>query len=210
MNDEQADRRLNVDHAYHIGSFKPYTGTGGLIVGLAGKAGSGKSTAATILERELGFTRTAFAYRLKRIVGELYGFTYDQIYGSLKDVIDERYGFSPRYILQRFGQGARDADPYVWVRALYNDMQRAGLDNNFVIDDVRYDNEAESIHSWGGFVFEIESHRAYQGDLTQHSSEMGVSSSLVNANIFNHGDIEDLEGSMSAVYAYVRSIKERS
>jgi hypothetical protein len=62
-----------------------------MIIGIAGKAGAGKSTAARVLVSEFGFVELAFADKLKKICQEVYGFSDDQLYGSLKETSDKRY-----------------------------------------------------------------------------------------------------------------------
>ena len=51
---------------------------------------AGKDTAAGFL-KDYGFTRKAFADKLKNSVADLYDFTTEQMYGEFKDVVDLRY-----------------------------------------------------------------------------------------------------------------------
>lgn len=52
-----------------------------LIIGVCGKAGSGKDTIADILVRDHGFVKVAFADPLKRICKDIYDFSDDQLWG---------------------------------------------------------------------------------------------------------------------------------
>jgi hypothetical protein len=56
-----------------------------MIIGLAGRAGAGKSTAARILREELGFTVLPFAEPLKRMALAM-GLTEQQAYGDAKEL----------------------------------------------------------------------------------------------------------------------------
>ena len=75
----------------------------GLKLGIVGKIGQGKSTMADYLCKEKGFIEYAFAGPLKRGVGIMFDFTYEQLYTEEKEKIDPRWGVSPRVILQQIG-----------------------------------------------------------------------------------------------------------
>jgi hypothetical protein len=62
-----------------------------MIIGIAGAARAGKSTAAAVLVSRFGFTEFSFADKLKKICAEVYDFSYDQLYGAAKETPDERY-----------------------------------------------------------------------------------------------------------------------
>jgi hypothetical protein len=64
-----------------------------MIIGMTGKAGSGKDTVADILVREHGFVKVAFADPLKRLVRDVYAFTDEQLWGpsDKRNAPDLRY-----------------------------------------------------------------------------------------------------------------------
>lgn len=67
------------------------------IVGVTGKAGSGKDTAAAHLVEQYGFQQIAFADPLKRYAHKVFGFTKDQLWGPshLRNEEDPRFaGFT--------------------------------------------------------------------------------------------------------------------
>lgn len=94
------------------------------LVGIAGRAGAGKSTAASVLVKEFGFIEVALADPLKRICKEVFDFSDEQLWGpsEKRNELDERYplggngvGFlSPRYALQTLGTE--------WGRGCYEDV----------------------------------------------------------------------------------------
>lgn len=131
---------------------------GKLIIGLAGRAGSGKSTCAQRLIDEYGATPFSFALPLKELARDVFGFSPEQVFGSQaeKETVDPRWGLSPRELLIRLGNGARiRLGPDVWVRACMNAIASSDC-SIAVISDVRYPNEAEAITEAGGYVIRLQ------------------------------------------------------
>lgn len=64
-----------------------------MIIGISGKAGSGKDTLADILVRKHGFVKVALADPMKRFCMELFGFTEEQLWGKSekRNEPDKRY-----------------------------------------------------------------------------------------------------------------------
>lgn len=135
------------------------------IIGLAGFARVGKDTAANVLVEEFGFTKIAFADKLKEFL-----YTQNPIVGTyggdiyyLQELIDD-YGWegakdtlhSPevRRLLQRTGTeaGRGVVGDNVWVDALLG-----GLDDDakIVVPDCRFLNEIESVRSKGGYMWRV-------------------------------------------------------
>lgn len=129
-----------------------------MLIGLYGKARSGKTTVSDYLQREHRFGDLSFAHPLKALVAELFDMTLDQLYDeTLKEKIDLRYGMSPRRILQHLGTDVfREIYPNIWVDHLirrYRKIKSPGL--RFVVSDVRFKNEKEAIEKEGGVVWKI-------------------------------------------------------
>lgn len=118
------------------------------IIGILGPAGSGKTTVARYLVEKYGAVRYAFGDPLKEIAGRTLDFSHDQLYGSQeqKEAVDPRYGFSPRWFMQRLGtEGIRSVlgEDFWWklcLERIFDEKPPLA-----VIDDVRFENEAEGI-----------------------------------------------------------------
>lgn len=183
-----------------------------LIIGLGGAGGSGKSTLANILVTRFGFVRMAFADPLKdmlKVILVAYGFTPDQcdrwIDGDLKEepcpALD---GKTCRFALQKLGTewGRDEISQRMWINVLL-----ARIDNldpsktRLVVDDVRMDNEAEALLSYGWSVAGIyrmlplgEARR----HPPRHRSEEGVSSHLIAGDIVHDFTLQSLEAELQA------------
>lgn len=115
-----------------------------MIIGLAGRAGSGKSTCAKFLEERYGFVRFSLADPLKQLAKKVFHFSDAQLYGTQaeKEAVDPRYGFSPRQALITLGAEARvEIGEDIWIAACLDRIYRSKA-TRCVIDDVRYYNEA--------------------------------------------------------------------
>src|SRR3990172_1980756 len=126
-----------------------------MIIGLTEKAGAGKTTAASFLVRDLGFTCVKFAALLKGMLYTL-GLSYAHIEGELKEVpCAFLCGKTPRYAMQTLGTewGRNMLGDDVWVRVA---MQRVRLYPNVVFDDMRYPNEAAALKAKQGVIWKIE------------------------------------------------------
>jgi len=66
---------------------------GAMIIGITGKAGSGKDTAADILVDGFGFRKISLADPMKRAVMDWFGFSHNQLWGpsEMRNAPDKRY-----------------------------------------------------------------------------------------------------------------------
>jgi hypothetical protein len=124
-----------------------------MIVGIAGPAGSGKSLCAEHLHDKHGFRIVSLAAPIKRIVGELFGFTEYQLNGpssarsephpTLKRPDGEP--LTARYACQTLGTDwARQCCPEVWINALFSGISPG---ERVVCADVRFCNELEAFQA---------------------------------------------------------------
>ncbi|MFG1332002.1 deoxynucleotide monophosphate kinase [Xanthobacter autotrophicus] len=143
------------------------------IIGFAGRAGAGKTTAARHLIEHHGFERVRFAGPLKDMMRAL-GCTEDEIDGSRKEVpCDLLGGRTPRQAMQWLGTewGREMIAPDLWTRAW---AYAAAGKPKVVVDDVRYPNEVDVIRALGGVVIEITTAAAANPVTLQHVSERGL------------------------------------
>lgn len=171
------------------------------LIGITGRARAGKDTVGNILGQK-GFHRYAFADTLKRGCMEFFGFSYEQVYGDLKETPDKLWGFTPRWALQYVGTELMRThiDSNIWVKSLEATLishgRRFGLtgpnNDNVVITDVRFNNEAEWVHDKGGTIVQVIRPAAPGISTAHHASEHGVSTDYVDRIIMNDGSLTEL------------------
>lgn len=147
-----------------------------MIIGIAGNAGAGKTTALNFLKaKHKNIEILNFADELKEVIcKQLLNLTDEQLYGSLKECIDTRYDMSPREIFQRVGDGMREIDPNIWVKRTMLKVFRSRA-KVVLIGDVRRPNEAEAIKNAGGYIWLIKRlDSGIKNELKEHTSETDV------------------------------------
>lgn len=179
------------------------------IIGLTGFARTGKDTAAYYMEGRYGFARHAFAYSLKRACREIFGLTEEQVNGELKEVLDEYWNRSPRNILQQVGTDClrERFGGDIWIKSLHKRIEATPIQTKVIVTDVRFDNEADYIHSQGGEVWRVV--RDDAAPVEQHKSEIPVSDHLVDRIILNNGSKEDMYLNLRLAYADMKPVESQ-
>jgi dephospho-CoA kinase len=193
-------------------------------IGLIGKFGSGKDTAAHALMTNFGYGKVSFAGPLKAMVADA-----DPLVGCgdqqdrqnlcaqplhLSDVLLGGMSFEDakrtypevRRALQRIGQGVRKYDPDYWVRLALKDVEYLNdLSCAVVITDVRYVNEAEALRDRGFKLIRVtrkpdpRGYTTAETALMMHDSETDLDYWPADATIANDGTIEQLYDALSAL-----------
>uniref|UniRef100_A0A6H1ZA50 Putative ATPase domain containing protein n=1 Tax=viral metagenome TaxID=1070528 RepID=A0A6H1ZA50_9ZZZZ len=113
-----------------------------MVIGLVGKAGSGKTTIAKYLLDEYGFARFAFADPLKHMLIQAGLITNHEAYVHKTE--------TSRMLMQKIGTDLirKQIDSRYWLKRAYPIIHYlVGLHRNVVIDDIRFPNEAEMIRN---------------------------------------------------------------
>jgi hypothetical protein len=172
-----------------------------MIIGLTGYAQSGKDTVAKILVENYGYTRVAFADKIRDYLYDMNPMV-DNVAGEpifLKERVD-RDGWEVakknphiRRTLQNAGVAARKTfGEGFWVHeAMKTMLTDPRPDMNYVITDVRFLNEADMIRANNGQIWRIK--RLGVEAVNTHVSESEMEGYSVDQIFANNGTIEDLE-----------------
>ncbi len=169
------------------------------IVGISGKAGSGKDTLASLLVEQHKYCRRALADPIRELLNERFG--WEPEFWTSRTWKETRVASagnkSPRDWAQWLGTdvGRELAGDDVWVYTLARDWAR--MEHPLlVVPDIRFDNEAEWIHSIGGVMVNVE--RPGIAQIHPHRSENGVDPALIDLNIRNDRSARSLLSDFSA------------
>jgi hypothetical protein len=145
------------------------------LIGLTGKARSGKDTVAGMLKDAFQVETLAFARPLKEGLKTMLNLTDEHVHGSLKETVIEDFGKSPRQMLQTLGTdwGRELVTNDIWLIVAQRQIAAwLDEDKSVVITDVRFDNEADLIRKLGGSVWHVRRNDAQA--VNAHASEAGV------------------------------------
>jgi hypothetical protein len=169
-------------------------------VALIGRMGTGKSTIAQLLCDLYGYQRFSWAQPVKDIASLAYG-PVDKAQGYEVELPSGDLGVrTGREILQRIGTDAmrEQVDRQFWIRAGTRRIE-ARDDINWVNDDTRFPNEADSLARRGWAIVRLllpdelrrarltESYGAIDENALAHPSETGVDDILVHLELWNTG-----------------------
>lgn len=164
-----------------------------MIVGLTGRKGCGKSSVANIFRDRLGYEILSFASPIKDMLRVLGLGDAELDDPTIKEIPLDEYGKSPRELMQILGTefGRELISPSIWVTAL---SKRIEDSKNYVIDDVRFPNEAAMIRAKGGKVVRVYRPSQEEEAKDMHISESGLDSELIDCEIRNSSCfVTDLE-----------------
>ena len=136
-----------------------------MIIAFSGKSRAGKTSAANYLVANYGFKKVSFAEELKEIAKSFYPFTQSELYGEFKDEKYKELDWTPREFLIRLGHFVRFHDTNYFVKAI------TGLpgSSNWVVDDLRFKNEAETLREKNATLIRIERYKKYLNNIVDAS-----------------------------------------
>ena len=154
-----------------------------MLIGFSGKKGSGKSYFADYLVNNKLFIKLSFASPLKEITKILFNLSDEDVKDPIKkELINPKFNASPRELMQWLGTDIMREEfnkkfnysGSIWIDSV-KDKVKTLLDKNkdVVIDDVRFQNEVDMIHSLGGIVINLRNYldNTLNNSTSTHSSE---------------------------------------
>lgn len=153
------------------------------IIALAGPKGVGKTTIAKVIEEVLIDAEIhSFAAPIKSMI-EAMGIGRNLIDDpELKNQPIDWVGKSPREMMQTLGTewGRQMVRDDIWLRVVAEKIKYSPV-GTVIIDDCRFDNEAEFVNNSGGVVIDLFRDGVEASD--GHISESGISEKLIRARV---------------------------
>lgn len=177
----------------HFLFVKKLDGDNIMIIGLGGRAGSGKDTIGKILCDEYGYTRIAFGDYLKWHCKKYHNWNGEK----------DQEG---RTLLQQQGTEVhRNVNENVWVEYAQLDiaMLEAEGFKNFVITDVRFPNEFDFVKSNNGIMVRVVGRKYNMGENEKHLSEIALDNHDFDYIIDNKGDMFELSYNVDSLIRYI-------
>lgn len=174
-----------------------------LLIGITGRAGAGKTTAAEYIASHYYFNMYAFADPIKDGVAAMFGGDIGYAQGEAKEAVIPWLGKSSRQLQQLLGTewGRNMVHPDLWINLAKREWDRiqARTANGLVIGDVRFDDEAKWIKDEGGYILHLG--RASHAPVASHISEQGIDPQYIDVMLQNGTSLqmlyERLDGVMS-------------
>lgn len=190
------------------------------IVGFHGPMGSGKSTAISLLDSSL-----PVKLELVKFAQPLYDMQ-EMIYNRINSVYVRPPEFvKDRKLLQWIGtEWGRGLNENLWVdlwKAEVSSILGLGSYNGvghamdysplIVCDDVRFENEAETIRAMGGVVIKINTQKNLDrittaNGIKNHSSEVSLPNNLVDLTVDNNGTLEQYQSNLKQAFKELKLI----
>jgi dephospho-CoA kinase len=204
----------------------------GILIGVTGKARSGKDTFSEMLAEEFyntsktRFVLMAYAQELKLRVQRDFDLTYDQLWGDQKEIEDKRYNkawvnnmvagrrgtdeiespyWTPREILQSYGEFYRSVDSQFWVNNLFRTITDKEY-KNVIVTDVRHPNEATPIIDRNGFIIKVTSERTEKEQIhgASHISEVAMDNfEHIDFHVKNDEGLDELRQTAKTVATFI-------
>lgn len=190
-------------------------------VGFTGKMLAGKDTCANYLTTEIlkwkgpnyVVTRMAFADSLKDICMNYLGLSRHECYDQEgKKEFNEFWGMTNREILQRVGTEAMRNGFHKDVWAKITELRiKEAIDGGefFIITDVRFPNEAETIRKHGGIIVEVLRPDVESNGIENHASEQRLDISLIDRQVMNNGGLYNLHNEMIMLKEAIKLLNKK-
>lgn len=161
------------------------------LIGIAGRARSGKDTVANFIIAAIGGYRYSFADPIRAMLVPLGVDMSDPYWQARKEDVIPALGVSPRRMMQTLGTewGRNLINPDLWIIMAHQRLLQNGP--GMVIPDVRFENEAAWIRKHGGRIIHVI--RPEAKAVEAHASEDGIEMLDADAQLFNSGTLEELQ-----------------
>jgi len=170
-----------------------------MIIGISGKARSGKDTVCGMIQDYLPNShRYAFADPIKDACRVIFSWTDEHLYGNLKEVEDPFFKISPRKALQTLGsEWGRDMinrDLWLLVAEKFCNEHE-----HVIIPDIRFQNEYDWIKNNNGIIIHIERPGILIESSAHQSESLGLTKMIDDYYIVNNRSLDWLRSDVKRI-----------
>ena len=160
------------------------------LIGITGRARSGKDTVADFILQRNGGYKYSFAEPLKQMLLPLGIDMSEPYWQEVKEVIIPEFNASPRRLMQTLGTewGRELIHPDLWLTLATRKL--ASMGHGMVIPDVRFENEAAWVRRNGGVIIHL--FRSHVDPVEKHVSEAGITMDTRDYMLDNNRTFEEL------------------
>lgn len=186
-----------------------------MIIGISGKIGSGKThTARYIINNltEYNFKKKSYGYDVKKIASILTGINMKTILSrKAKNIYLPEWDMNLGQMFQKIGTDCMrlNLHPDTWLISMFSKYTN---EDNWVIDDVRFRNEADLIKEKGGIIIRVEGDpkyiRANDSRDPNHQSEIELDD-YEKFDIIFDSEKDDLDDLMIQIKNKITNNEER-
>lgn len=162
------------------------------VIGIAGKARSGKDTVANFVLAAIGGYRYSFADPIRAMLVHVGVDMRDPYWQARKEEgIPALNGVSPRQMMQTLGTewGRQLISDDLWIWIAQQRLLHSGP--GMIIADIRFENEADWVRRMGGLMIHVQRESAVP--VREHVSENGVAIQENDRVLRNDGSLQDLQ-----------------
>lgn len=183
------------------------------LIGIHGKARSGKDTFASVFVEEHGFVRMAFADPLKAATCMLFNWPADLVFSDeIKTFESPFWNLTGRQVFQKFGDAMkRGFGDDFWVKRWAIDYAKIKDKHSVVVADVRTNAEADMIRGLGGIIVHVVRDGAgLKGLEGMHNSEAGIAyNTKRDVRVDNNGTLAELANEAHAMITFIEQYADQ-
>ena len=124
-----------------------------MVIGISGKKGVGKTTAATYMKNHYGFYVRSFATPLRRISQDIFDISDKDFEVGSKELPYKHYDWTPRDFVLNLGKFIRYHDNEYLINELAKTLESSS--QHYVVDDVRLLAEVEMLLQFKAKIIRI-------------------------------------------------------
>lgn len=176
-----------------------------MIIGIIGKKGSGKTTYTKYILEYWNIDKQEKDFMiLKSFAEPLKEMIYKANICTKEELWREKTEYS-RKMMQLIGTDLfrEQVDKDFWVKKLFETIN---WDNDYIIDDVRFLNEAKAIQYFGGILIRLI--RPDENENDTHQSETEQDNIIEDFTIRNDGDLDQLKYNSKSMVEYLYKLKK--